>query len=138
MNIVVVIFLFCFFCFERTILIQLLKKIEKTIFVLVKNYLSKIFTVYILILALIPCADICTISTCLTDDKLHIEQSSRADNHCNDLCSPLCICFCCNDITSVSDKFCLSHFTFQSAFKQTEHSLFFYHFLESDSPPPKS
>lgn len=103
-----------------------------------KNYLSKILAVYILLLALIPCFDICTSSPCLPDYKLQIKQLSQQDNHFNDLCSPLCICICCNDVTSVSDKFCLSHFTFQSDFVQTEQSLFFYQFLESESPPPKS
>ncbi len=135
MNIVVVILLFCF---EPTILMQLITKVDKTIFVSVKNYLSKIFAIYILLLAIIPCSDICTSSSCLPDDKLHLEQSSYEDDHGKDLCSPLCICLCCNYVTSVSDKFNFAHFEFQSSFSNIYNQHFLHHVLESDSPPPKS
>lgn len=104
---------------------------------IVKNYLSRIFAIYVLLLALIPCSAVCSASV-YSDDKLHIEQSSSKEHHNDDLCSPLCICLCCNYVTTVSDKFVYEHFKIQSTFNQTEYQHFFHHFLESDSPPPKS
>lgn len=87
---------------------------------------------------MIPCTDVCKINSCLEDDKIHIEQSSTSDNHCDDMCSPLCVCFCCNDVTTVCSNFVFEHYNIQSTYNQSESQNFSLHFLESDSPPPKS
>lgn len=104
----------------------------------VKNYIFKIFTVYFIMLALIPCSDICTSNACISDDKLHIEQESNKDEYCDGLCSPLCSCLCCSDVTTVSDVFIFEHFNNHTKYNQTEYLHTSIHFLESSSPPPKS
>ena len=89
-------------------------------------------------LALIPCADVCFSNACITGDKLHIEQNTHEDEHCNDMCSPLCVCLCCNDVTSVSEIYIFEHFNNHTTFIQSENLHSSYHYLESTSPPPKA
>lgn len=113
-------------------------KHKKNYICIVKNYISKIFTVYFILLALIPCSDIFIIRVCLPVDKIHIEQSAQQENHCNSLCSPLCVCLCCNDVTTVSNDFIFEHFNNNTKYIQTEYLHSSYHYLESSSPPPKS
>ncbi len=113
-------------------------KHKKNYICFVKNLLSRIFTVYILLLALIPCADVCTTGACLSDDKIHIEQNSRESDHCDDMCSPLCVCLCCNDVTSVSEIFNLNQFSLHTRYNQLECLHSTYHFSDSASPPPKA
>lgn len=119
-------------------LISVAIKDKKIYICSVKNYISKIFAVYILILSMIPCADVCSSDACIVSDKLHIEQNTHEDEHCDDLCSPLCVCLCCNDVTSVPDIFIFEHFNNHITFSQTESLHSSYHYLESSSPPPKS
>jgi hypothetical protein len=102
----------------------------------VKKYFSKIFAVYILILALTPCLDNCSSGICFTDDEVHIESSGE-DSH-SDICTPLCVCLCCNNVISVQDNFDLLHFRNQSKLDHTENINFSFHFSDSSSPPPKS
>lgn len=128
----------CLSGFNNIFVLRIAYKHKKNYICSVKNYISKIFAVYILILALIPCTDICSTSVCLLNEKLHIEQNTQEDEHCDDLCSPLCVCLCCNEVTSVSDIFIFEHFNNHTTFFHSDNLHSSYHYLESTSPPPKS
>lgn len=123
---------------KMILIISIAYKDKKNYICFVKNLLSRIFTLYIIMLALIPCPDVCTTNACLTDEKIHIEQNSHENEHCDDLCSPFCVCFCCNDVTSVSDIYLFEYFNKHTTLIQSEYLHSSFHYLESSSPPPKS
>ena len=101
-----------------------------------KNYFLKIFSVYILILALIPCSDVCSSDVCLLDKEIHIEASVEVDH--DDACTPLCVCLCCNSVITVSDKFVFEYFSVNTKLAHSEYLHFTYNLLETTSPPPKA
>ena len=123
---------------KMILIISIAYKDKKNYICFVKNYISKLFTVYMIMLALIPCGDVCISHACISDGNLHIEQSAQQKNHCDGLCSPLCSCLCCSDVTTVKDAFIFEHFNNHTKYIQTEYLHSSYHFLESSSPPPKS
>jgi len=94
----------------------------------------KIFLVYLLLLAVLPCVDNCATSTCTAEKIVHIEETSSQIA----LCPPFCNCFCCNSIVSIKNNFTLSisvnstfHFVAQT-FEITPYN------LKPTSPPPKA
>ena len=103
-----------------------------------KNYFSKIFAVYILSLALIPCSDSNATVSCYAGEKHNAEASHSGQEHCNDMCTPLCICVCCNDVTTVCDKFIFKNSNNYTTLDLSEYLHSSFHYIDSSSPPPKS
>ncbi|MDQ3019193.1 MAG: hypothetical protein M3R36_01270 [Bacteroidota bacterium] len=100
------------------------------------NYISKVFSIYFLLLAFIPCSDVCSSNTCLQGDGIHIEASSEIEH--TDICTPLCVCLCCNTVVSVSEKFIFQNFKVHIKLNSSEDLHFSHNFLDPGSPPPKS
>lgn len=121
---------------NKTILYTIVFKHSENYICNVKKYFSKIFAVYVLILALTPCSDNCSSGICFTDNEVHVESTGE-DNH-SDICTPLCVCLCCNNVLSVPDNFDIQHFQIHSELDQPENINFSFHFSDSSSPPPKS
>lgn len=101
-----------------------------------KNYFSKIFAVYILILALIPCTDFISHGLCEDTDNIHIENSTESEHE--DLCTPMCTCNCCNSIVTLTEQFSLKNYIPHSEILLTEVSQYDDSFSMNTSPPPKS
>ena len=97
--------------------------------------ISKFLIVYVLFLALKPCADDHTIDYCQTEGIVHIENQHSEDHE--DSCTPFCNCLCCNTLVSISKTHTLNYI--HSAYHPgNAHTQIFPVSYKPTSPPPKA
>lgn len=61
------------------------------------KFLSLIFSIYFLALAVMPCSDEISVDMCQTVAE-HNHYDQGHEEHAADLCTPFCMCHCCGGI----------------------------------------